>query len=112
VAVPDGGVLIDTPGLRSLGLAADSDALGAAFGDIEDLAAQCRFGDCRHLHEPGCAVIDAVGCGALDDGRLASYRKLQREIAFEERRVDPIARQEDLRRWKQINKANRSRTRR
>jgi ribosome biogenesis GTPase len=111
VVVPSGGVLIDTPGLRSLGMVADRDALGAAFSDVEALAADCRFGDCRHEREPGCAVQAAVERGELDRSRLASYRKLQREIAFEERRFDPIARADDRRRWKKVKKEVQSRTR-
>jgi ribosome biogenesis GTPase len=111
VVVPSGGVLIDTPGLRSLGMVADADALGAAFRDVEELATQCRFGDCAHQREPGCAVQAAVDRGELDAARLTSYRKLQREIAFEARRSDPIARAEDLRRWKSVRKEVRARTR-
>jgi ribosome biogenesis GTPase len=111
VAVPGGGVLIDTPGLRRLDLSIDGESVAATFPDIEDLATSCRFGDCGHVHEPGCAVRDAVERGTLDAARLASYRKLQREIAFEERRVDPIARANEQRRWKQVHKEAKARTR-
>jgi ribosome biogenesis GTPase / thiamine phosphate phosphatase len=107
VVVPTGGVLIDTPGLRSLGLAGDGAGLAAGFGDIASLAEDCRFGDCGHEHEPDCAVLAAVEAGDLDPDRLTSYRKLEREQAFELRREDPIARQAEQRRWKAIHKAHR-----
>ncbi len=99
VVVPGGGVLIDTPGLRSLGLGAEVD-LDAAYPDIESLAVGCRFRDCRHQAEPGCAVTAAAGAGSLDPARLASFAKLQRELAAEARRVDPLARKEELSIWK------------
>lgn len=108
--VPGGGVIIDTPGLRSLGLGADEGGVSAAFADIEELAAICRFGDCRHDGEPGCAVTDAATTGALDRARLTSFRKLQREAAFQQRRTDVRARQESVRKWKAITKANRARS--
>ena len=89
-ALPSGGSLIDMPGLRSLGTDASDEAVAATFPDIDALAAGCRFGDCTHDVEPDCAVADAVATGALDPERLASYRKLVRETAFERRRVDPV----------------------
>ena len=104
VVVPSGGVLIDTPGLRSLGLSGDSAGMEAAFTDIAELAAGCRFADCRHEGEPGCAVTAAEAAGDLDPERLKSYRKLERELAFERRRTDPVARQAEQRRWKAIHK--------
>ncbi len=93
IVVPGGGVLIDTPGVRSLGLTGEGD-LDQVFPEIEALAAGCRFGDCRHLREPGCAVTDAVASGLLDPSRLASFNKLHNEVAVEERRHDPLARRE------------------
>jgi ribosome biogenesis GTPase len=106
VPVPTGGVLIDTPGLRTFTLAGD-DGLGSAFPEVESLAAGCRFADCRHDTEPGCAVTDAVSAGGLDPARLASFRKLQRELDFEARRNDPLARREAERVWKIRAKAAR-----
>ncbi|MGH8999565.1 MAG: ribosome small subunit-dependent GTPase A [Acidimicrobiia bacterium] len=100
VPLPSGGSLVDMPGLRSLGTDASNEAVAVAFGDIDELAAGCRFADCAHHVEPGCAVAAAVDAGTLDPGRLASYRKVLREAAFERRRSDPLARQEDLRMWK------------
>lgn len=111
VVVPGGGVLIDTPGLRSLALSGGGDGVAAAFADVEALAAGCRFGDCAHEDEPGCAVAEAASSGALDRDRLASYRKLLREVAFEERRADPRARKEHVRVWKARAKENRKRYR-
>ena len=104
VVVPGGGVLIDTPGIRSLGLAGGGDGLEQTFTDIAELAASCRFADCRHEKEPDCAVLAAVADGILDSDRLASYRKLERELAFEQRRTDPLARAENQRKWKSIHK--------
>jgi ribosome biogenesis GTPase len=91
LAVPGGGVLIDTPGIRSLGLTGD-EGIELAFPDIEDLAARCRFRDCAHGSEPGCAVIAAVGDGTLDPARLANYMKLLAEMASVARRTDPVVR--------------------
>ncbi len=93
LAVPTGGVVIDTPGLRSLALSG-GEGLAATFADVEALAAGCRFADCRHELEPDCAVTAAVDAGALDGRRMASYHKLRRELDFQERRGDPIARGE------------------
>jgi len=106
LAVPTGGVLIDTPGLRSLSLAG-GEGLASTFADIEELAAGCRFADCRHGQEPGCAVTAAVEAGQLDARRLANYHKLQRELDFQARRDDPIARSEAERKWKIRAKAAR-----
>jgi ribosome biogenesis GTPase len=83
-----GALLIDTPGLRTLGLWAGSDALDDTFADIAELAAGCRFADCAHRSEPGCAVQQALAEGALDPGRYESWLALQRELAHLERRVD------------------------
>lgn len=77
----DGGLLIDTPGMRELQLTECEDGLSNLFEEVVDLAAQCRFGDCTHGQEPGCAVRAAVEAGALDARRLDSFRKLQREQA-------------------------------
>ena len=99
MAVPGGGVLIDTPGLRSLGLAGDV-AVERSFPDIETLAGGCRFSDCGHQTEPGCAVVAAASSGELDLDRLASFRKLQREAAAEARRSDPLLRRAELSVWK------------
>lgn len=98
--LPGGGAIIDTPGLRSLGLVS-AGGLDQAFPDIDALAAGCRFSDCTHGAEPGCAVTAAVDAGDLARQRLANYQKLTREVAFEHRRNDPVQRREAKRIWKQ-----------
>ncbi|MDV8023423.1 ribosome small subunit-dependent GTPase A [Rhodococcus sp. IEGM 1330] len=95
-------VLLDTPGLRSVGVQGSEDAVASAFSDIEELAALCRFGDCSHEHEPGCAVLAA---GELTERRLGNYRKLLRENAWATSRHDARARSEKLREYKQISKS-------
>ena len=80
--IPGRGLIIDTPGLRELQLWDADEGLGGAFADIEELAASCRFRDCRHAVEPGCAVRAAIDAGTLDPSRLASRERLQRELAF------------------------------
>jgi ribosome biogenesis GTPase len=102
--VPTGGVLIDTPGIRGLLLWSADEGLSAAFPDLEELAERCRFRDCDHGPEPGCAVRAALAEGTLAAERLASYQKLKREVAWAERASDPLAAAEERRRWKQLNK--------
>jgi len=104
--LPGGALLIDTPGMRELQPWAGEDAVDAAFEEIAALAAGCRFGDCAHEGEPGCAVAEAVESGALDPDRLEHYRRLGREAAYEERRHDKAAAAAHKRRWKQIHQAN------
>lgn len=108
VVIPTGGVVIDSPGIRGVGLTADAGAgLDVAFADIVELGASCRFRDCAHRTEPGCAVLAALEDGTLDRDRLESYRKLEREIAFEVRRVDPVAAKAERDKWKAIHQAHR-----
>lgn len=80
--LPGGGIVVDTPGIRAIGLYADPEAIDAAFSDIDDLSAGCRFGDCTHDHEPGCAVLAAVEAGDLAAARLAAYRELHAEAQW------------------------------
>jgi len=87
--LPGGGVLIDTPGLRAVGLTADPDAVAATYADIDELAASCRFSDCGHDGEPGCAVAAAVESGDLSRRRLAGWRALEAEAASAELRANP-----------------------
>ena len=100
-----GGAIIDTPGLREAQLWEGEDALGGVFADIETLALRCRFFDCAHETEPGCAIKTAIAEGTLDAGRLASYRKLQRELRAVAAKTDARIRIEDRRKWKQISLA-------
>jgi ribosome biogenesis GTPase len=86
--LPGGGVLIDTPGLRSVGLLGGVEAVDEAFPEIDELAAGCRFRDCRHEGEPGCAVAAAVAAGDLPAERMAAWAKLRREAVAEDRRAD------------------------
>jgi ribosome biogenesis GTPase len=102
-AMPSGALLIDTPGIRSLEVAGADEGVETAFDDIAELATQCRFSDCGHGSEPGCAIRRAIDDATLDAGRLASYRKLERELAFAERREDPRARAAEAKRWRQIH---------
>jgi len=102
--LPSGGVIIDTPGMRELGLWADEAALARTFDDIEALAADCRFRDCRHEREPGCAVRAAVDRGELDARRLENRHKLTREIERLDLRLDPLANQKRKSRDKALAK--------
>lgn len=90
--LPGGALLLDTPGLRELRVGGLADGLLQAFPDIDQLAEACRFRDCQHDVEPGCAVLAAVASGALDADRLESFRKLRAEAAYAERKSDPQAR--------------------
>ena len=103
--LPDGALLIDTPGIRSLEVAGADEGIETAFDDIAELAAACRFSDCRHRGEPGCAVDAALADGSLSRDRLASHEKLERELAHAERKVDPRAAAEERKRWRQIHKS-------
>ncbi len=93
-AVPGGGLLIDTPGLRTVGVLGDSDSVEATFDEVETLARQCRFSDCRHDGEPGCAIAAALATGDLSAERLASHHKLEAERHAAEVRADERARRE------------------
>ena len=103
VRLPGGALLIDTPGLRSLGVSGAADGLDPAFADIAELALGCRFNDCRHAGEPGCAVDLALAEGRLSRERLASHRKLEREAAHVARASDPLLRLEERRKWRAIH---------
>ena len=94
VLLPSGAMLIDTPGMRELQLWADEEVLESTFTEIAELAAACRFTDCSHEHEPGCAVKAAIAEGSLPSERFASYRKLQRELRALEIRKDARLRAE------------------
>jgi ribosome biogenesis GTPase len=87
--LPSGAMIIDTPGLRELQLWNAAEGLTQTFADVDELAAQCRFTDCQHQKEPGCAVQASLASGNLDGDRLESWRKLQREQEFLLRKVDP-----------------------
>ncbi len=103
--LPGGCMLIDTPGMRELQLWIADEGLDAAFGDIEALSRNCHYGDCRHEHEPGCAVREAVEAGELDPERLASFAKLGRELAHVHARADKHAAREQKQRSKAMHRA-------
>jgi ribosome biogenesis GTPase len=110
--LPEGGAVIDTPGMREVQLWADEASLDGSFRDIESLAEACRFSDCGHAHEPGCAVLAALEDGTLPRDRFESYLKLRRELRFLVRKQDIRARLEEQARWKRITKSMRERNRR
>jgi ribosome biogenesis GTPase len=103
VRLPGGALLIDTPGIRSLAVAGAGDGMNAAFADIADIAAGCRFSDCRHEREPGCAVRAALAEGTLSADRLESHRKLEREAAHAARKTDRLAAEAERRKWRAIS---------
>ncbi|HEV2446127.1 MAG TPA: ribosome small subunit-dependent GTPase A, partial [Candidatus Sulfopaludibacter sp.] len=106
--LPGGGALIDTPGMRELQLWASAGSIDQAFHEIAAAAAHCRFRDCTHSGEPGCAVAAAVESGALSPDRWQSYRKLQGEARRHERLTDALAAQAYKRRIKTMHKAARN----
>ncbi|MBW3580311.1 MAG: ribosome small subunit-dependent GTPase A [Actinobacteria bacterium] len=96
--LPGGGALIDTPGIRGVGLWVDAAAVDATFADLVDLAGGCRFQDCRHDHEPGCAVRSAAAAGSVDPARLDAWNRMHREVAAAALRADEHARNRSERR--------------
>ena len=104
ILLPNGCVLIDTPGMRELQLWESTDGLSETFSDIEELATSCRYRDCQHMNEPGCAVARAIEEGLVAAERLTSYNKLQKELAFIERKADKRAQAEVKKQWKNLNK--------
>jgi ribosome biogenesis GTPase len=106
VALPSGAWLIDTPGMRAFAPWSDDAALDDVFADVAEAATRCRFRDCAHEREPGCAVR-----AEIDDGRCARWRALRAELAYLDRRDDPAALALEKRRWKSITKAQRNHAR-
>ncbi|HOD41455.1 MAG TPA: ribosome small subunit-dependent GTPase A [Candidatus Wallbacteria bacterium] len=100
-----GAMVIDTPGMRELQLVESSDGLADAFTEIEEAAQNCRYRDCRHENEPGCAVNEAVAAGKIDEKRLVNFKKMRREIERFEIRNDARLKREEEKKWKQIAKA-------
>jgi ribosome biogenesis GTPase / thiamine phosphate phosphatase len=105
---PSGALLIDSPGMRAVGMWDAEEGIGTTFADVDELAAGCRFSDCRHTTEPGCAVQAAIDDGSLSAGRLASRRKLERELEALERRRAAGRRAEQRRAGKRMEKFVRS----
>jgi ribosome biogenesis GTPase len=111
VELPSGAFLIDTPGLREVGLWTSDSGIERSFADLETFAERCRFANCAHDTEPDCAVLAAIDAGVLAADRLESWRALQREIAFLERKLDPAAAAEAKRRAKSLDRLGRGRIR-
>lgn len=105
VRLPGGALLLDTPGMRELQLFDVDEGVDLAFSDIDELAAGCRYRDCAHDAEPGCAVKAAVAAGTLDPDRLASFHELRAEAEWQRRKVDPLARKEEEARVKAMMKS-------
>ena len=110
--LPNGGVLIDTPGIRSIALVSGSeDALAKTFSEVEQYMGKCRFNDCQHSGEPGCAIGDAIASGDLSRARLDSYRRMGRELQHEESKHDPTVKTEHDRLMRVIAKGKRQKSR-
>lgn len=108
LTLPGGGSVIDTPGLRGVGLQDAGSGLAATFPDITALAQRCRFADCTHQHEPQCAVREAVETGELGVRRIESWRRLQREAHWMATRSDARLRRQQQEQWKQLSKEHRT----
>ncbi|MFK7693736.1 ribosome small subunit-dependent GTPase A [Paenibacillus sp. HJGM_3] len=104
VVLPTGGLLIDTPGMRELQLWDADEGISASFHDIEELAEQCRFPDCKHQKEPGCAVKAGLADGSLERSRYDNYVKLQKELAYLARKENRTLQAAEKAKWKKIHK--------
>jgi len=107
ILLPSGGCLIDTPGMRELQLWRKDDNLDKSFADIDTLAADCRFSDCSHESEPGCAVNQAVESGHISEERIRNYKKLKMELSYLERKADAGAERAEREKWKAVSKEQR-----
>jgi ribosome biogenesis GTPase len=112
VMLPSGALLVDTPGIREVELWDASEGLSATFTDVEELSGQCRFHDCAHRNEPGCAVVAALADGSLGAERFENWRGLQRELAFQARRHDARLASEEKKKWAARTREARTRSRR
>jgi ribosome biogenesis GTPase / thiamine phosphate phosphatase len=104
IPLPNGALVLDTPGMRELQLWDVEEGVETAFEDIEELAAHCHFSDCRHQTEPRCAVRDALESGELDAARFENYLKMRRELDHLARRQDQLAQRIEKNRWKKLSK--------
>lgn len=102
--LPTGGMVIDTPGMRELQLWGGEEHISSTFSDVDELAKTCKFSDCTHEKEPGCAVHEAIQNGVLDAQRLTSYRKLMKELAYAERKQDTALARLERDKWKKMHK--------
>ncbi|BAZ48689.1 hypothetical protein NIES4103_12980 [Nostoc sp. NIES-4103] len=110
ILLPTGGLIMDTPGMREIQIWSGDDGLQETFADIETLIQKCRFRNCQHNHEPGCAVQQALAEGKLDYSRFLSYQKLQKELNYLVRKQDQRSQIAEKERWKKIHKAMRNHT--
>ncbi len=108
VLLPEGGLLLDTPGMRELQLWGAEDVLDKGFADIDAIAGECRFSDCSHEAEPGCAVQEAVEKGVLAPERMENFKKLRQELIHLERKQDIRAAIKEKQRWKEISQQRRN----
>jgi len=109
VVLPSGALLVDTPGMREFGVVADEQDVDAAFEDVAEIARGCRFADCTHGDEPGCAVRAALERGELSEARWQSHERLRKEAAYEARRADAQLGKDSKARWKTIHMQMRER---
>lgn len=109
ILLPEGGLLIDTPGMRELHMWDAEEGLNDSFQDIDALAADCYYRDCQHRNEPGCMVIQSLNDGTLDSERYNSYKKLQKEIAYMERKDNKQLQLAEKEKWKKIHLSQRNR---
>jgi ribosome biogenesis GTPase / thiamine phosphate phosphatase len=107
--LPSGGMIIDTPGLREVQVLGTEEQLNHVMPSVSEFAAQCRFRDCSHSNEPGCAVVDAVEQGELEESEFDSYLKLEREVAYGRRKLDQKLANAERKKWKKIAIDNRKR---
>ncbi|MCC7539878.1 MAG: ribosome small subunit-dependent GTPase A, partial [Deltaproteobacteria bacterium] len=112
ILLPSGGLLMDTPGMREIGLWESDSGLAETFDEVDQLASNCRFRDCRHRDEPGCAVLAALESGELSRERYLSHQKLSAEILATERRRDPVTAAEDKQKLKALHRSFKSRPKR
>jgi len=103
ILMPQGGMVIDNPGIREIGFWDDGGGLDVAFPEIENLAKKCRFHDCSHTHEPGCRVIHGVTIGTVRQGRLDSYQKMKRELIYLSKRQQKSADRIEKEQWKEVS---------
>ena len=111
ILLPDGGLVVDTPGMRELQLWEGTEGLHQTFEDVETISLACRFSNCTHEREPGCAVRESLESGALESERFESYLKLQREIRSFEVRHNDLAKRVNRQKWKKLTKMAKERAR-
>jgi ribosome biogenesis GTPase len=104
IVLPQGGLVLDTPGMRELQLWDGEAGLHVAFADIETVAANCYFGDCRHQNEPRCAIREGLAEGAIDPARYQSYEKLKKELEYLGRKQDTRSAIAEKKRWKKLSR--------